>query len=152
MTGRTLRAAALVLLLLPSTPPAFATVSEPITGPARVLDGGTIEISPPKGTTVKLGLYGIVAPGAQQKCMAKSLPWLCGAKSSEHLAQLIGRSQVTCRRVGVDGGSKPVALCVANGRNLSETMVRNGWAAADPQQGKDCALAEDSARRAKTGI
>lgn len=151
MTGGVLRA--VILLMLSAASPASAAAdNEPITGRARVLDGGTIEVSPPKGISIKLGLYGIVAPGAQQKCMAKSLPWLCGAKSSEHLAQLIGNSQVTCRRVGVDGGGKPVALCVANGRNLSETMVRNGWAAADPQQGRDYALAEDSARRAKTGI
>jgi endonuclease YncB( thermonuclease family) len=152
MIGRALcRAAAVASLLLLTPSLRAATDNEPITGPAKVLDGGMIEIATAKGA-VRLGLYGIAAPGAHQKCMAKALPWLCGVKATEHLAGLIGRSQVTCGRAGADGDGRPVALCVANGRNLSEQMVRDGWAAADPRQGKDYAQAETAARRAKLGI
>jgi len=140
-----------ILVLALAQPALAASPNEPITGTAKVLDGGTIEVTTKKDT-VRLGLVGINAPGAAQKCMAKSLPWLCGAASSKHLAELIGRSQVTCKRAGINADGKPVALCVANGRDLSEQMVRDGWAAADPQQGRDYQTAEGRARRAKTGI
>lgn len=51
-----------------------ARAAEPLRGPARVLDGGTIMVGPRR-----VSLYGIAAPDADQTCSdAQDRPYPCG--------------------------------------------------------------------------
>ncbi len=48
-----------------------------ITGPARVIDGDTIEVA-----GERVGLHGIDAPESGQRCRRRGVSWLCGADAS----------------------------------------------------------------------
>lgn len=65
-----------------------------VTGPARVIDGDTIEIA---GTRIRL--EEIDAPETDQKCQdSAGRDYLCGIAASKVLRDLIGHELVTCER------------------------------------------------------
>lgn len=112
-----------------------------IEGVAAVIDAGTIQID---DKVIKL--HGLVVPSARQKCKRGSLPWLCGAAARKHLVDLAQGQTVRCLRVGAYH-----ARCFADGTNLSESVVRNGWAVPD-KSGAVYREDEDLARREKLGM
>ncbi len=65
-----MRALAIAAALLLLTSPALA---QGITGPARVVDGDTIDVA---GQRIRL--YGIDAPEKNQTCQIEDVPWACG--------------------------------------------------------------------------
>ncbi len=78
---------AAVLLLLPS----FAVAD--VTGPARVIDGDTIEIA---GERIRL--HGIDAPEMKQTCTdRKEKDLLCGVLAKQALEMLVRGQDVTCK-------------------------------------------------------
>jgi endonuclease YncB( thermonuclease family) len=112
-----------------------------IKGEARVIDAGTIQID-----KSIIRLFGIVAPGPRQKCLRGSLPWLCGAAAKKYLQALADRKHARC--VSVQAFN---AKCIVNNRDLSNEMVRSGWAVAD-EAGGAYRSAEEKARAGKRGL
>lgn len=112
-----------------------------IEGTARVIDAGTLQID--KNV---IRLFGIVAPGPRQKCLRGSLPWLCGAAARTYLMELADGKQARCEAVESFN-----ARCIVANKDLSNEMVRAGWAVAD-EAGAAYRPAEEKARAAKRGL
>ena len=88
---RNLYAAALLLPVIVAvllTWPAVALAD--ITGPARIIDGDTIDIA---GERIRL--HGIDAPEAAQTCVADGVTWPCGQSATAALVEFIGGAAVT---------------------------------------------------------
>jgi endonuclease YncB( thermonuclease family) len=125
-----------------------AAVPPPILGVASVIDGDTIEI---RG--VRIRLHGIDAPESRQLCTRTTgEQWRCGQRASLALADMIGRSTVSCDPRDTDRYGRTVAVCRVRGLDLNGWMVIQGWAVAYRRYSKDYMRAEDQARAAKRGI
>lgn len=92
-------------------------------GRARVVDGDSLEVA---GHRVRL--FGIDAPESMQDCRdARGRMYPCGREARNALSAAVGSQPVSCTPVG-ESYDRDVAICTANGRDLSEAMVRNGHA------------------------
>ena len=134
-------AGALILCLLAT--PALADV----TGPARVIDGDTLEI---QGERIRL--HGIDAPESRQLCYLDGKPWQCGKDATNALTGKIARRLVTCEDLGRDRDERIIARCTVAGADLEEWMVVNGWAVAYRRFSLDYVDQEADARAARRGI
>jgi endonuclease YncB( thermonuclease family) len=104
-----------------------------------VRDGGTLQSG-----KIVIRLAGIAARDADATCKDKNgKMWRCGAAAKAALTRLIRGRAITC--VLPKGGEHNIfdARCSVGGIDLSEWMVRQGWA-----EEKDPALA-DAAKHAK---
>ena len=118
-----------------------------IQGTASVIDGDTIEIGE------RIHLDAIDAPESSQLCQdAASKRFRCGQKSAFALADMIGRSAVSCEPKGRDRYKRTIAVCFKGEINLNAWMVAQGWAVAFRKYGIDYILQEDEARLARRGI
>lgn len=119
-----------------------------IQGTASVIDGDTIEIH---GERIRLDA--IDAPESSQLCLdAAGNRYRCGQKSAFALADMIGRSTVTCEPKGHDRYRRTIAVCFSGETNLNAWMVVQGWAVAFRKYGIDYIGEEDNARLARRGI
>jgi len=92
-------------------------------GPARVVDGDTLDIA---GERIRL--HGIDAPERDQTCTIDGREWGCGIAAWGHLVQMIAGQVVRCDPRDVDQYGRTVAVCFADGQDISATMVAEGWA------------------------
>lgn len=93
-------------------------------GPARVIDGDTIEI---KGTRYRIS--GIDAPERGQPCInAAGQSFDCGEVARRGLEQAIGGQEVSCKADTVDLYRRPVATCTVSGIDIGKAMVVQGLA------------------------
>lgn len=93
-------------------------------GPARVIDGDTIEV---EGTPFRLS--GIDAPEMGQPCKTKKGEVFdCGEVARRGLEEAIAGSNVECEASTVDRYRRPVAICKVGALDLGETMIVNGFA------------------------
>lgn len=119
-----------------------------IQGTASVIDGDTIEI---RGKRIRLDA--IDAPESSQLCLdAAGKRFRCGQKSAFALADMIGRSVVSCAPKGRDRYKRIIAVCSKGTTNLNAWMVAQGWAVAFRRYGIDYIGEEDGARLARRGI
>ena len=121
----------------------------PISGRARVIDGDSLEVS---GERIRL--FGVDAPEGRQWCRdAKGEEYRCGREARRALAALIDSRPVTCRMVMHDQYARDVAICMVNGSDIGEAMVRAGHARdyARHSRGR-YAAAEREARAARRGL
>ena len=119
-----------------------------LAGAARVVDGDTLEVS-----GEKLRLLGIDAPEMAQTCEANGRPVLCGKLAAEHLDDLLGSRPLNCAVEGKDRYGRGLARCQADGRDVAETMTRDGWALSDRRYSDGRYHgAEAAARAARRGI
>ena len=114
--------ASLVFLTGFTAATACAETLTPIQGTATVIDGDTIEIH---GKRIRLDA--IDAPESSQLCLdAASKRYRCGQKSAFALADMIGRSVVSCEPKGRDRYKRTIAICFKGATNLNGWMVTQG--------------------------
>ena len=138
MVPRTLTLLAAAIL---ATNSLAATAGE-ITGPAQVVDGGTIVIA-----RQRLLLDGLDAPPLDRLCPRDGETWRCGEAAAFALAAIIERHWLTCQtpphRVTCRmGGPK--------GIDVGRALVRGGWAKARAGGGYE--RDERDARRSRRGL
>lgn len=137
--------AASVLLALASV--ADVAGGEPITGVASVIDGDTIEIH---GQRIRL--HGVDAPESNQTCDFNGARQRCGQQAALALSDRIGRRTVSCEQRDRDRYGRLVAVCRVGGEDLSEWLVREGWALAYRKYSSDYVTDEREAENGKRGI
>lgn len=121
---------------------------EPIEGPARVLDGDTLDIA-----GVRVRLEGIDAPEIGQTCGLKWVGrWDCGSAAATALEKLISNQVVACASRGVDKYGRLLGTCRAGGRDLNAEMVRQGLAWAFVKYSASYVAVEAEARAARAGV
>ena len=139
-----MRALALAAALLFITP----ALAQGITGPARVVDGDTLEIA---GQRIRL--HGIDAPESRQWCRIGMAEVECGKKATKALRRLIAGNPVVCQERDVDRYGRVVAVCLnAEGQDVGAELVRQGWALAYRQFSQDYVGQEREAKAGKAGL
>ncbi|MGH1573080.1 thermonuclease family protein [Methylobacterium sp. P31] len=125
-----------------------ARAAEPLRGPARVIDGGTLVVG-----QSRVSLFGIAAPDADQTCSdAQDRPYACGRDAARTLADHIGGATVACQpREGRAGGAI-VALCRIGDEDLGAWMVARGLALPDREAAPGYAAAADRAWGRRIGL
>lgn len=119
---------------------------EEMAGTARAIDGDTLVLD---GAHVRI--QGIDAPELHQECAREDgRPWPCGAAARRAMADLVAKGAVACAWSGRDDYDRPLARCLAGGRDLGAQMVRGGYALSFRGGAYDDEEAE--ARRERRGI
>ena len=124
-----------------------AALAQSINGKAKIIDGDTIHIG-----KNKIRLYGIDAPEINQTCAIEKIIWKCGIDSSQALESIISEKEVECEIVDIDRYKRFVAICFVKNINLSQYMVKNGWAIAYRYYSDDFINDEKIAKNNKVGI
>ena len=117
-------------------------------GPARVIDGDTIEI---KGQRIRL--HGIDAPESRQQCLDQAgYSYACGKAATESLRAFLLHTPVKCLSDSYDRYKRLIAIREVQGTNINAWMVKSGWALAYRKYSKDYIADEDEARTSVRGI
>jgi endonuclease YncB( thermonuclease family) len=99
------------------------------TGPARVIDGDTLEIN---GTSFRLA--GIDAPELGQLCVANDrTAFDCGDVARRMMEQAVAGQDISCSADTVDRYGRPIAICRSGMVDLGKQMVVQGVAVAATQ-------------------
>jgi endonuclease YncB( thermonuclease family) len=130
----------------PSEPP--RPTGAAIEGRARVVDGDSLIIG-----ASRIRLFGIDAPEGRQHCRdAQGRDYACGEAARRALLDAIAGREVSCTPVGLSH-DRSVAVCTADGRDLSDAMVRSGHALELHRHSRGrYAAAEREARDARRGL
>lgn len=124
------------------------TAARAITGPARVVDGDTIDIA-----GMRVRLEGIDAPETGQSCDRRDgSSFDCGLAATRLLTELTHGRDVTCEERGRDKYSRTLAVCFAGGVELNGEMVRHGLAWAFVKYSHSYVAIEAEARALRIGI
>ena len=128
---------------------AGARAADIIAGPARVIDGDTIEVD-----GIHVRLFGIDAPEKKQTCSAgDGHDYSCGRVAASALAEKITGRPVRCQPRTTDRYGRTVAVCFdANDEDLNAWLVRSGLAIAYRKYSTAYVEDEDSARHARRGL
>jgi endonuclease YncB( thermonuclease family) len=119
-----------------------------IVGPARVVDGDTVEIS-----NIKIRLVGIDAPESDQLCLnGKGEHWACGIEARDRLLEKTTGKIWTCNGDQVDRYGRTLAVCLVDGEDVNRWMVRQGWALAFVRYSRVYEQDEKVAREAQAGL
>jgi endonuclease YncB( thermonuclease family) len=132
--------ASVVALLLALAAIGPASTQEGLAGGASVIDGDSIEIH---GQRIRL--FGIDAPESSQLCVRPT-----GQQASFALADLIGRSTVSCQPRDRDRYGRIVAVCFKGISDLNR--FANGCAVGYHRYSEYDVVDEDAARRSRANI
>ncbi len=124
-----------------------STVSPNLAGPARVIDGDTLEID---GERIRL--HGVDAFERNQTCGAGASTWYCGLAGTDALTRRLDGRTVSCEPLNTDRYGRTVARCRTGGEDIGAWMVERGMALAYRQYSLDYVEAEDRARAARLGV
>lgn len=142
---------AIAALVIALTGLLAANPAAALEGRPTVIDAGTIEIA---GTTVRL--FGLDAPAADATCpRVDGTRWDCGRQAVFGLAALLERHWVTCVPQGRDARGLVTAVCRmggAQGIDVGQRLVADGWARPDPSQSDAYVADEQAARAAGLGL
>lgn len=146
MTAKTWRKILLASLIsVIASQPALA--GEDISSFAFVKEDGSLKVD-----AYLIHLYGIYIPPTDRTCYTFIRPIPCGTRASLALDFKISGDFVHCiERSGNPDGSIN-ASCKANGQDLSEWMLQNGWAIALPDAPFQYAALEKIARAKGIGV
>ncbi|WAJ31186.1 thermonuclease family protein [Antarcticirhabdus aurantiaca] len=143
----------LLTMALATTLLSTAAQAADLSGRATVVDGDTLQI---EGVKERIRLYGVDAPESKQTCDdARGKRYLCGSRSAEALAEIIGRQgRVQCFEEDRDRYGRIVAECATAGNTVvNAEMVRQGWAVEyDDYSDGRYDQEEREAKKAKRGI
>lgn len=116
------RFCSLLVALLLALP--LGAAQREIAGPARVIDGDTLEIA---GQRLRIG--GIDAPERAETCIdAQGQDWPCGAWATKATRELLGQQRLTCVDLGEQSFDRIVARCYIGGRDLAVSLIEAGIA------------------------
>ncbi len=73
-------------------------------------------------------LHGIDAPELAQECERDGKAYACGQEAKEALEALLEGKETVCEPIDQDRYSRTVAICLADGLDVGEEMVLQGWA------------------------
>jgi len=119
-----------------------------IIGPARIIDGDTLQI----GQT-KIRLLGIDTPESTQHCAHRDgNSYRCGEIAGNRLRELVGLEHTRCEGQTRDRYGRLLATCYSATTDLNAEMVRLGWAVAYRQYSTTYVSLEDEARQAGRGL
>lgn len=114
------KAFGIILFLLVS---ARDVAAEDVVGPARIIDGDTIEVA---GERIRL--FGIDAPETRQLCSAHGESYHCGKEAARALAERVGSRPLNCRQRTTDRYGRAVSVCYQGDEDIGAWLVRAGWA------------------------
>lgn len=139
----------IALASLPNVSAAGDRGSAEVSGPARVVDGDTVEIQ-----HVRIRLEGIDAPERAQRCRRAWVPvsWRCGRTATRALKHLVKGHEVRCVSRGFDSYNRMIATCFVDGQDINAAMVRRGHAWAFTKYSQTYVVEESDARRESRGV
>jgi len=149
-------AAGELLLVFPAPAPTRANLPDQgpieVAGPARVIDGDTVEIA---GTRIRF--EGIDAPEKAQTCSRGVIgivarTWPCGLAAIRRLEDLTEGQSVTCQCHEMDKYGRLIATCRKDGVDLNAVLVREGLAWAFTKYSTTYLAIEGEARWARAGV
>ena len=141
--------ASVLCLLAPGAATSTLAADRPIEigGPARVLDGDTIEIG-----AQSIRIEGIDAPEDGQDCgRASGGTWNCGAAATDALRALVAGG-VRCAGSDFDAYRRLLGTCRASGADVGAALVAGGLALAYVKYTDRYAAEERAAREAGRGV
>jgi endonuclease YncB( thermonuclease family) len=133
----------ILLVLAPEEP----AVARALSGPAVALDGDSLDMS-----GLRIRLFGIDAPEAQQQCQRNSQPWACGKEAQALLASRVAGTIVECEPIERDAYDRTVARCFVGDRELGSVMVAEGLAITLPNGQEIYASEETTAKQFRLGL
>jgi endonuclease YncB( thermonuclease family) len=119
-----------------------------ITGPAKVIDTGVIEID-----GQRIMLFGVDSVMRKQNCTIDGKPWQCWAAAIRELETLVDQGPATCEVMGdPDPYGRLLGRCTINGASLNQEYVRSGFAVARPKETAQYIADEAEAKAKKVGL
>jgi endonuclease YncB( thermonuclease family) len=158
-----LKSSLITLILILST--TIALAKDPIRTiegiVSKVSDGDTVHVTDPKGTKVKVRLYGIDAPETEKSnkrtghVSKPGQPY--GEEAYQTLYKKINRKTVKLDIMDIDQYKRSVGIVYLNGKNINQEMVAEGYAWAyrqylDRPHASEYIQAEDQARSKRLGL
>jgi endonuclease YncB( thermonuclease family) len=138
----------MVAILLGELVLSTSSVAEVLSGPARLIDGDTIEVG---GDPVRL--HGIDAPESGQSCTdGGGSRWSCGEEAEDALERMIAGRRVTCEGEDRDGYGRLIAVCRTADGELNRRMVLDGMAVPFTRYSDDYLAEGIEAQKAGRGL
>lgn len=119
---------------------------ETISGPARVIDGDSLEIG-----GISIRLFGVDAFERRQACTRNGGAWRCGEAAARRLEELVGSAPIVCTRKDIDRYGRSVARCLNGSSDLAAEIARAGLGLAYRQYSTDYIEEEAEAQASRRG-
>lgn len=134
-----------------------AAFAAPLVGPARIVDGDTLEIMNGHKEP-RIRLYGIDAPELHQTCKASGQVVRCGLEARDALIEMTNGQTIGCEPKDWDKYGRVVAVCYLNPtepakrQDINAALVSQGWAVAYRKYSLNYVPQENEAKAATRGL